>query len=110
MPPLISLLLVLAVIGALASAGAVWVMARSLVRPSRMTDARALYLPKRLTPSDVGLAFEDARFTVRDARTGASLSLAAWWIPHRDAAGRCAVILHDYADAKVGAVAWAPTW
>src|SRR5205823_2216703 len=30
-------------------------------------------------------------------------------IPHPKAAGRCAVLLHGYGDAKVGAIAWAPT-
>jgi hypothetical protein len=27
-----------------------------------------------------------------------------------DDAGRCAVLIHGYADAKVGAIAWAPVW
>src|SRR3954471_19558955 len=110
MPPLLSLLLLLLLVGAIASAGAVWVMARGLVRPTRMTDAKALYVLKRISPGDLGLAFEDVSFTVRDEHTGQPLKLAAWWIPHPQANGRCAVLIHGYADAKVGAIAWAPTW
>jgi alpha-beta hydrolase superfamily lysophospholipase len=56
------------------------------------------------------LRFEDVSFKVRDEQTGESLRLAAWWVPHPDVDGRCAVLIHGYADAKVGAVAWAPTW
>ena len=110
MPAPLSLLLVLLLAGAIASAIAVWVMARGLVRPPRMTDAKALYLLKRISPKDLGLSFEDVRFTVRDERTGSPLNLAAWWIPHAQAKGRCAVLIHGYADAKIGAIAWAPTW
>jgi alpha-beta hydrolase superfamily lysophospholipase len=110
MPPLLSLLLLLLVIGALASAGAILVMARALIRPPRMTDGKALYLLKRVSPADLGMTFEDVTFTVRDARTGTPLELAAWWMPHPNANGRCAVLVHGYADAKVGSIAWAPTW
>jgi pimeloyl-ACP methyl ester carboxylesterase len=110
MPPLLSLLLLLLVIGLLASAGVVLVMARALVRPPRMTDGKALYLLKRVSPADLGMTFEDVTFTVRDARTGTPLKLAGWWIPHANAGGRCAVLIHGYADAKVGSIAWAPTW
>jgi pimeloyl-ACP methyl ester carboxylesterase len=110
MPPLLSLFLLLLLAGAIASAGAVWVMARGLVRPPRMTDAKALYLLKRISPTDLGMAFEEVSFTVRDEHTGLPLKLAAWWIPHPQANGRCAVLIHGYADAKVGAIAWAPTW
>jgi hypothetical protein len=110
MPPLLSLTLLLLVIGLLAAGGAIWVMAYALVHPPRMGDGKALALLKRLSPADVGLAFEDVSFTVRDSRTGEPLRLAAWWMPHPQADGRCAVIVHDYADAKVGAIAWGPTW
>jgi pimeloyl-ACP methyl ester carboxylesterase len=110
MPPLLSLALLLLVIGAAASAGAILVMARALLRPPRMTDGKALYLLKRLTPKDIGLAFEEVSFTVRDERTGKPLKLAGWWMPNASADGRCAVLIHGYADAKVGSIAWAPTW
>ncbi len=36
------------------------------------------------------------------------IPIAAWWIPHPEAHGRCVVIVHGYADAKVGGIAWAP--
>ena len=36
------------------------------------------------------------------------MQMAAWWIPAEgpDPAERCAVLIHSYADAKVGALAW----
>src|SRR4051812_46591822 len=110
MPPLLSLFLILLVMGALAAAGAVWVMARALVRPPRMTDGKALYVLKRVTPGDLGMTFEDATFTVRDLRTGKPLKLAGWWMPYPHAQGRCVVLVHGYADGKIGAIAWAPLW
>jgi len=110
MSPLLSLLLLLLVAGAIASAAAVWVMVRGLVRPPRMTDGKALYLLKRVTPGDLALPFEDVRFTVRDEQSGSPITLASWWVPHPHANGRCAVLIHGYADAKVGAIAWAPVW
>jgi fermentation-respiration switch protein FrsA (DUF1100 family) len=83
-------------------------MALMMLRPPRMTDGKALYLLRRLGPGDLGLAFEETSFVVRDARTGQTLKLAGWWMPHEEARGRCAVLLHGYSDAKVGAIAWAP--
>src|SRR5262245_33052120 len=86
-------------------------LALMLLRPSRMTDGKAAYVLKRLSPGDLGMRFEEIRFTVRDeARPGSALTLAGWWIPHPAAAGKCVVLIHGYADAKVGAIAWAPTW
>ena len=38
------------------------------------------------------------------------LTIAAWWIPHPGQSARCVLLLHGYADGKVGALAWAPTW
>ena len=87
----------------------VLLMAWSLVHPPRMTDGKAMYRLGRLSPGDLGLAFEDLTFQIRD-RDGAPLQIAAWWIPHPQARGRCAVLIHGYADAKVGAIAWAPPW
>jgi len=82
-----------------------------------MTDGKALYLLKRLAPDDLGLPYERVMFTVRDERTGRPLSLAAWWVPcegggvtNGGKSDRCAVLIHGYADAKVGAIAWAPLW
>ena len=44
------------------------------------------------------------------SRAGQPLKLAAWWIPHPAAMGKCVVLIHGYGDAKVGAIAWAPMW
>src|SRR5688500_6788905 len=82
-------------------------MALMLLRPPRMTDGKAIFRLRRLSPGDLGLPFEDVTFTVRDER-GRPLKLAAWWIENTGARGRCAVLIHGYADAKVGGIAWAP--
>jgi pimeloyl-ACP methyl ester carboxylesterase len=75
-----------------------------------MTDGKATWVLRRLSPGDLGLPFDTVTFTVRDERTGQPLRLAAWWIPNPRAEGRCVVLVHGYADAKVGAIAWAPLW
>src|SRR5215208_1856185 len=109
--PLLSLLAVLLAVGAMLCAAAVVLSARSILRPPRMTDGKALYLLRRLSPEDIGLRYEQGSFTVRDVKTGERLKLAAWWIPAADPeTDRCVVLLHGYADAKVGAIAWAPVW
>ena len=107
---LVSLLLMLLACGVLGTALLVAVTAFALLKPPRMTDGKALWIYKRLSPADLGLRFEDVTFTVRDERDGSPLSLAAWWIPHPASNGRCVVMLHDYADAKVGVIAHAPAW
>jgi len=84
-------------------------MAWSLTHPPRMSDGKAMWVLKRLSPGDLGLEFEDVKFVVRDER-GKRLSIAGWWIPNPRAQGRCVVLVHGYADAKVGAIAWAPVW
>lgn len=83
-------------------------MARALLHPPRMTDARAVWLLKRLSPGDLGLSFAPMSFRVRDEDSQKLLNLAAWWIPSQNTTGRCAILIHGYADAKVGAIAWAP--
>ena len=92
--------------------GVIFIMARMLLRPERMNDPRAAFVLKRLSPADLGMRFEPLKFRVRDEHTGGPLELAAWWIPCPDpsANGRCVILIHGYADAKVGAIAWAPTW
>ena len=90
-------------------AAAVCLMAWSLVHPPRMSDAKAVWLLRRLSPADLGLPFEDLKFQIRDER-GRRLTMAAWWVPHPHADGKCAVLVHGYGDAKVGAIAWAPVW
>ena len=97
------------VTGAVISIIAIWLMASLLLHPPRMTDGKALYVLRRLTPADVGLPYETMNFIVRDEREQ-PLKIAGWWIPNASANGRCAILLHGYADAKVGALAWAPTW
>lgn len=84
-------------------------MARTLLRPVRMGDGRALSILKRLSPNDLGLEYEPLFFDVRDEHTGGMLRLAAWWIPAESPATRTIVLIHGYADAKVGGIAWAPT-
>jgi alpha-beta hydrolase superfamily lysophospholipase len=86
---------------------AIFVVARMRLMPPRMTDGKALYRLKRVFPADLALPYEDVTFAVDDAREG-RLRLRGWWIPAPLASSRCVVICHGYADAKVGALAWAP--
>src|SRR3954454_14240551 len=99
-----------------------WMMARMLLVPERMSDPRAAFVLKRVSPADLGVRYEPAKFTVRADPRG-TLDLAAWWIPcprspqllgsgaKGDPGGdRTVVLIHGYSDAKVGAIAWAPTW
>jgi pimeloyl-ACP methyl ester carboxylesterase len=105
----LSLLWILLAVGVLLAAVTVRLMAIMLLRPARMTDGRAAWRLKRLGPGDLHLHYSDLSFQVRDEATGQPLKLAAWWIPCPVAAGRSAILLHGYGDAKVGAIAWAPT-
>ncbi len=97
-------------VGLALCAAIVWLLADGLIRPPRMTDGKAAWVLKRLSPGDLQLPFEEIDFAIRDAGSGAPLRIAAWWIPYTDARGRCAVFIHGFADAKVGSIAWAPTW
>ena len=110
---------VLLALGALLAAATALLMAWSLLRPPRMTDAKAVWLLQRLSPGDLGMPYEDTPFVARDYRTGQPLRLTAWWIPcpgagaggaPNDRSDRTVVLLHGYADAKVGVIAWAPVW
>ena len=103
MPLLITLFVVAAIMYGLT----IFMMARMLTRPPRLTDARALARLNRMSPADIGLDFETCNFIVRDERTGRRIRLAAWWIEKQNS-DRCAILIHGYADAKVGAIAWAP--
>lgn len=102
-------LLVFAVVGVLVCLAACWLTAWALLHPPRMTDGKALWVLKRLSPEDLGMRFEDLAFHIRDER-GKPLKMAAWWIGNPEARGRCAVLVHGFADAKVGAIAWAGPW
>ncbi|MGH7178426.1 MAG: alpha/beta hydrolase [Tepidisphaeraceae bacterium] len=108
----LTLLLVLLIVGGGLIVLVAWLIAGALLHPPRMTDAKAVYVLKRLSPEDVGLEFTPVEFTVVDKSriTEPPLKFSSWWMPHRDADGRCVILLHGYADAKVGALAWAPMW
>ena len=108
--PFLSLAAILVLAGAITAAAAITTMAVSLLRPPRMNDGKALWVLRRVCPVDLGLSYEDVTFDVRDERTGKLLKIAGWWIPNPHAAGRCVLMLHGYADAKVGVIAWAPLW
>lgn len=108
-PGLFTLLLMLVGVGAATCATVVFLMAWSLTHPPRMTDGKAAWVLRRLSPADLGLPFEEIAFEVRD-ELGRPLKIAGWWVPHPHAEGRCAVLVHGYADAKVGAIAWGPVW
>ena len=103
------LFLLFLAVGVLLCAVAAILAAWALVHPPRMTDGKALWLLQRLSPRDLGLEFEEISFVVRD-QNGQRLKIAGWWIPNTNASGRCAVLIHGYADAKVGVIAWAPIW
>lgn len=107
---LLLLAVVLSALGVLLTAVTVFVMAWSLLRPPRMTDGKAAWLLQRLSPGDLGLPYEEVSFLVRDQRTDVPLRMAGWWIPSAHPRDRCVVLLHGYADAKVGVIAWAPAW
>jgi len=104
----VTFIAVLLGVGALASLAIVLAMAMAMLRPPRMSEGRAVAILHRLSPGDLGLNFSDRRFVVRDGFTDGKLTLAAWWIPHPQAASRTILLVHGYGDAKVGAIAWAP--
>ena len=86
---------------------AVGMTAWVLLRPARLTPARAMARLGRMSPADLGLAFEDVEFGVRDAKSGRDLRLIGWWLPGRPSSDRTVVIVHGYADSRIGALAWA---
>ena len=106
----VAFVILMLVVLALLCAGVVLGMASMLLKPPRMTDGKATYVLQRLSPEDLGLAYEPVRFEVRDAASSGKLKIAGWWIPPRTATGKCVVALHGYGDAKVGAIAWGPTF
>jgi pimeloyl-ACP methyl ester carboxylesterase len=100
----------LLVVGALLVGGVCLAMAKFLLSPPRMTDGAALWILKRIGPDDLGLPWENLSFHVHDERSHTKLKVTAWWIPAAAPSSRCALIIHGYADAKVGGIAWAPTF
>lgn len=105
---LVILALVMAGIGIALCGMMIVIMAEMLLRPRRMTDVRATILLHRLSPADLGMEYENVSFNVIDECKQTPLRIAGWWIPAREARGKCVVILHGYSDAKVGGIAWAP--
>src|SRR5215218_6780842 len=79
--PWLTFIGILALTAVLLIAVMIFMMARTLLRPNRMTDAKAIVRLHRLSPGDLSLRFEDAHFDVRDEQTGRPLRIAAWWIP-----------------------------
>ncbi len=108
MNSVVSLILVLSAIGVMLCIVTVIVLARALLRPPRMTDGKAMYLLRRLSPGDLGMRFEETAFEVEDRAEGGRIRLAGWWIPHPASSQKTVVLIHGYSDAKVGAIAWAP--
>jgi hypothetical protein len=121
--PLLSLVIVL--LGALLLLALLMVtlMSTMMLRPPRMVGGRALGILGRLSPADLNLAYESLLFEVTDqsrhrtssnrsALRPATLNLAAWWIPcpASPATNQCVLLMHGYADSKIGAIAWAPLW
>jgi uncharacterized protein len=78
-------------------------MALALLRPPRMGAGRAAYFLHRFSPEDLGLRYESVSFPV-----AGGIRIAGWWIEHDQPCQNCAILIHGYADAKVGGIAWAP--
>src|SRR2546430_17197506 len=110
MPALLRLALILISAAPLLALLVAWFMAHFVLRPPRMSDGKAIWLLKRLTPADLGLTFEPLSFRLRDCLTGEPIDLAAWWMPHLSNPSHTVILVHGYADAKVGAIAWAPAF
>src|SRR5258706_11738867 len=110
LPGALILALMLLAVGALLVGFVCLAMAKFLLPPPRMTDGAALWILKRIGPDDLGLPWEEIAFHVLDERTHGKLKIAAWWIQAASPSSHCAVIVHGYADAKVGGIAWAPTF
>jgi pimeloyl-ACP methyl ester carboxylesterase len=105
---LLILFCVLLALGAILWTALAILMAWAMLRPPRMSAGKAIYHLRRLSPGDLGLPFEEQPFIVRDPRTGTKLNIASWWIPASTPSEKCVLLIHGYADAKVGSIAWAP--
>jgi len=106
------LILILVLIGCafLAWAAAVWLAADSILRPPRMSDAKAMAVLGRLSPGDLSMPFERMFFQVRDSATEKIIPVSAWWLARAGGGSKCVILIHGYADAKVGSIAWAGVW
>jgi alpha-beta hydrolase superfamily lysophospholipase len=67
-----------------------------------------MFFVNRLTPDDLGLAYESMNFQVDDRRSARKIRIAAWWMAAGEGSSRTAILVHGYGDAKVGSIAWAP--
>ncbi len=101
--PMLMFLLVLFATMVLAVFTVAGLLAYGILHPPRMTDGKALYLLKRLSPADLGIHYEELTFEVGTK----PIRLKGWWMPAETASDRCVILVHGYADAKVGAIAWA---
>jgi pimeloyl-ACP methyl ester carboxylesterase len=108
LPAILLLIVVLLGIGVLLWISLCLLMAWSILTPPRMTAGKAIYHMHRLSPGDLGLSFEERLFHITDERAGKALRLAGWWIPASPGSRKTALLIHGYADAKVGAIAFAP--
>jgi pimeloyl-ACP methyl ester carboxylesterase len=106
------LLAVLLAVGVIVLVVTAYLMADAILHPPRMTDGKAVYVLKRLSPGDLNLPFSDESIEVLDSAhpNGPPINLAAWWIAAASPSEKCVVLIHGYADAKVGSIAWAPMW
>src|SRR4051812_20364747 len=98
--PIVTLPLILLAVGALLYWLLPLPMALKLLRPPRMTDGKAVYVLKRLSPGDLDLAYGDVAFKIRDEQTGEPLVLTGWWMPCQAGGDRTVILIHGYADAK----------
>ncbi|MBC8107573.1 MAG: hypothetical protein H7Z14_13360, partial [Anaerolineae bacterium] len=79
----LTLLLMFVLTGVLLVTFVAWVIALSLLHPPRMSDGKALYILRRMSPADIGLTYERITFSVHDEAARGSdqkLAMAAWWI------------------------------
>lgn len=88
---------------------ATWTTAKAILQPRRMTRGKAFHLLQRASPADLNLKFEPIDFEVADTAKS-RIHLAGWWMPHPAGGSKTVILIHGYADAKIGAIAWAPLW
>src|SRR4051812_14873123 len=60
------LVCIMIAVGALLVVATAWMTALSLLHPPRMSDGKAMYVLRRMSPADLGLTYERVSFTVRD--------------------------------------------
>ncbi len=107
MTTLLTLLLILVLTMAVIAFLGAFLQAKMLLQPPRMTDGKSSYVLKRVSPADVGLRYETVRFDVWDEASRQKIQIAGWWIPAAVSSDVTVILLHGYADAKIGAIAWA---